>query len=42
MIQSNINEFNSLRGFGMYSSPNTVYYYVMNFDANKVYILNDE
>ena len=46
-IQSTINQFNGnafnlLRGFGMYSSPDTVYYYVMDWGADKVFILNDE
>ena len=46
-IQSTINQFNgnkflTLVGFGIYSSPDTVYYYVMDWEANKVYILNDE
>ena len=42
-IQSTINQFNgnkflTLVGFGIYSSPDTVYYYVMDWEANKVYI----
>ena len=46
-IQSTFNDFDGnsfgwLVGFGMYSSLNTVYYYVMDWGANKVYILNDE
>ena len=46
-IQSTIKEFNGesfgdLGGFGMYSSSYTVYYYLMDFDDNKTYILNDE
>jgi len=46
-IQSTINEFNGtsfgdLVGFGMYSYPITVFYYAMDYDAGKVYILNDE
>ena len=45
-IQSIFNEFNGesfgwLVGFGMYSSPDAIYYYVMDRAANKVYILND-
>ena len=46
-IQSNItqlngNSFDFLFGFGMYSSPNATYYYLMDYGANKVFILNDE
>ena len=46
-IQSNIdqlngNPFDFLMGFGMYSSPNTTYYYVLDNGANKVFILNDQ
>ena len=46
-IQSTIrelngNSFNWLVGFGMYSSPNSTYYYVMDYGYGKVYILNDE
>ena len=46
-IQSTINELNGtsfgvLFGFGMYSSFNTVYFYVMDYYTGKVYILNDE
>ena len=40
--QSNENLFGALLGFGMHSSLNTTYYYVMDSSANKVYILNDE
>ena len=45
--QSTINELNrtlfgSLVGFGMFSSSNTTYYYVMDYEAGKVYILNDQ
>ena len=46
-IQSTINEFNGtsfggLVGFEIYSSSGNVYYNVMDYDAGKVYILNDE
>ena len=46
-IQSTINELNGesfgeLCGFGMYSSSNVTYYYLMDWFANKVFILNDE
>ena len=46
-IQSTFNQFNGnyfgqLAGFGIYSSPNTTYYYVMDYDASEVFILNDE
>ena len=48
-IQSTIYEFNGtsfggLIGFGMYSSSDAVYYYVMDSgnEANKVYTLNDQ
>ena len=46
-IQSTFNELNGnsfgwLFGFGMYSSPNTTYYYVMDPGSDRVYILNDE
>ena len=46
-IQSNItqlngNSFGELCGFGMYSSPGTIYFYVMDFGAYTVYILNDQ
>ena len=46
-IQSTINQLNgelfrNLIGFGIYSSPNNVYFYVMDYLANKTYILNDE
>ena len=47
-IQSTFNQsmgmhlFGYLIGFGMYSSPGTVYYYVMDTNANKVFTLNDE
>ena len=46
-IQSTIEGFNGdsfsyLVGFGMYSSSNTTYYYVMDYGASKIYILNDE
>ena len=40
--QFNGNSFRVLVSFGMYSSLNTVYYYVMDWGASKVYILNDE
>ena len=39
--QFNGNSFGSLVGFGIYSSPNATYYYVMDFH-NGVYILNDQ
>ena len=29
-------------GFGMYSSPSTTYYYVMDWSADKIYISNDD
>ena len=46
-IQSTIHEldgnlFVDLCGFGIYSSPDAVYYYLMDRGANEVYILNDE
>ena len=46
-IQSTINQFNGnsfgdLHGFRMYSSFNIAYYYVIDFGANRVYILNGE
>ena len=46
-IKSTFDEFNGssfaeLFGFGIYSSSDTVFYYVINYGANKVYILNDE
>ena len=46
-VQSEISEFNGnsfcgLMGFGMFSSSGTVYYYLMDYDASKVYILDDE
>ena len=46
-IQSTINRFDgtsfiNLKGFGIYSSSNTTYYYVMEYGANKVYIFNEE
>ena len=46
-IQSTIEGFNGdsfsyLVGFGMYSSSNTTYYYVMDYGASKIYILTDE
>ena len=48
-IQSTITQFNGnafgfLSGFGMYSSPDTVFYYVIDRGgvANKVFILNDQ
>ena len=45
-IQSNITQFNgssfgSLMGFGMFSSTNSTYY-VIDYSANKVYILNED
>ena len=45
-IQSNItqlngNSFGLLVGFGMYSLSGTVYYYVMDWIANKVFIFKD-
>jgi hypothetical protein len=40
--QFNGNSFGGLCGFGKYSSSNATYYYVMDFGANKVYILNDD
>ena len=42
ITQLNGNSFAGLFGFGIYSSSNTTYYYVMDWKANKVYILNDE
>ena len=47
IIQSTLNQFNGasfgyLVGFGMYSSPDTVFYYVMDYWNDKVYILDDE
>ena len=46
-VQLTINKFNAysfdgLRGFGMYSSKNTTYYYVMDYGYGKVYILSDQ
>ena len=46
-IQSTFNEFNGtsfdyLFGFGVYSSNNTTYYYVMEPGYDKVFILDDE
>ena len=46
-IQSNItrlngNSFSWLVGFGIYSSFNSVYYYLLDYGASKVYILNDQ
>ena len=46
-IQSTINQINGasfghLGGFGMYSSSGTVYYYLMDIGAYKVFILNDQ
>ena len=38
----NGNSFGYLVGFGIYSSSNTVYYYVMDDGDGKVYILNDD
>ena len=38
----NGNSFRGLVGFGMYSSSGTVYYYLMDYGANKVFILNDQ
>ena len=35
------NPFRNLKGFGIYSSSNTTYYYVMDYWDDKVYILND-
>jgi hypothetical protein len=40
--QFNGNSFDGICGFGKYSSSNATYYYVMDFGANKVYILNDD
>ena len=40
--QLNVNSFGELGGFGMYSSPNATYYYIMDPGANKTYILNAE
>ena len=40
--QLNGNSFDDLAGFGIYSSSNTVYYYLMHYGADKIYILNDE
>ena len=34
--------FSQLAGFGIYSSPNTTHYYVMDYFGDKVYILNDD
>ena len=47
IIQSTINQFNGnsfgwLAGFGMYSSNNTTYYYLLDCGAGKVFILNDQ
>ena len=47
IIESTLNQLNGtsfslLGGFGMYSSSDTVYYYVMDLGAWKVYNLNDE
>ena len=47
IIQSTFNQLNGtlfawLSGFGMYSSPNTTYYYVMDYGASTIYTLNDE
>ena len=39
--QLNGNSFGGLNGFGMYSSTNTTFYYVMDYYKG-VYILNDE
>ena len=46
-IQSTFNQingrsFDNLVGFGIYSSSNTTYYYVMDYGANLAWILNDE
>ena len=46
-IQSTINQLNGasfghLVGFGMYSSNNTTYYYLIDLAAQKVFILNDQ
>ena len=38
----NGNEFSDLVGFGMYSSYNTTYYYLMDWNDGKIYILEDE
>ena len=40
--QLNGNSFGHLMGFGIYSSSNTIFYYAMDFNDGKVYILNDE
>ena len=42
IIELNGTSFDKLVGFGMYSSPDTVYYYVMDWGASKVFILNDQ
>ena len=34
--------FGWLAGFGMYSSFNITYYYLMDWTASKIYILNDK
>ena len=45
-IQSTITQLNGnslyLVGFGMYSTSSTTYYYVIDYNIGKVYILNDE
>ena len=40
--QINGNSFRYLGGFGMYSSPDTVFYYIMDYWDDKVFILNDD
>jgi len=40
--QSNGNSISWFAGFGMYSLSGTVYNYLMDYDASKVFILNDQ
>ena len=42
ITQLNGNSFGQVVGFGMYSSNNTTYYYVMEYSYGKVYTLNDQ
>ena len=42
ILKFNGNQFSWLSGFGIYSSLNTSYYYAMDWDANELFILNDE
>ena len=41
-IQLNGTSFGQSFGFGMYSSSGTFYYYLMDYGASKVFILNDQ